>query len=269
MAPDPIIVAVLGLAAGLYLAGWRRRPRTGRTSTRLREVAFSAGMVALVVALASPLDALAERMFSAHMLQHLLLGVVAPPLLVLGCTARTITWALPNRWRRRAARLHGMVVRRARRTAWLPVVALAGYTLTWWAWHVPALYEAAIAHPLVHVIEHATMLGVGLALAAPVVHPARTAQWTGLLLLLGAAMQSGVLATLLTFATEPWYRLGVPVIALTPLEDQQLGGAMMWVLGGMVYLFAAAASFVRWLRREEQAGDRADARQWKDVGYAG
>jgi cytochrome c oxidase assembly factor CtaG len=111
------------------------------------------------------------------------------------------------------------------------------------------------------------MLVAGLALAAPVVRPRRVMPLLGPLLLLGAAIQGGLLGVLLTFANRPWYAVGVGG-QLSPLADQQAGGALMWVFGGIVYVISAAVGLARWLQRDARTSERMDARRWKDMGYA-
>lgn len=267
--PDPLTLASLLAVAGLYLSGVRARPRSARALIgRWRMAAFAIGMTALVVALVSPLDARAEEAFAVHMMQHLLLGVLAPPLLLAGRPAQVITWALPPDWARRGARLHGRVLRIGAGAPWLPVVGLAIYAATWWAWHVPVLYEAAVRTAAVHALEHGMMLAAGLLLVAPIVHPRRIAAGAGPLLLLGAAIQGGLLGVLLTFSPSPWYEVGVSANLASALADQQVGGAIMWVFGGVAYVLAAAYSLAQWLRDDERTSDRADARRWKGVDYA-
>jgi cytochrome c oxidase assembly factor CtaG len=250
-----VALMVAGGATVAYRAALRRagsrQPRSG--SGRL--LAFAAAVLTLGPALAGPVERLAHHSFAAHMAQHLLLGVLAPPLLLLGRPLEVFARLGPRRGQRMVARAYGRALRLGRGWRFLVPAALLAYTLTWWFWHVPLAYSAALSSPVIHATEHATLVLAALALWAPIVRPRRLPAWLSPLLLLGAAIQGGLLAALLTFAQRPWYGdLGYG--ALTPLEDQQLGGTMMWVLAGMVYLLAAATTFARWLRADEIVSDR-------------
>lgn len=253
--PDPTIVAALALAVVLYHHGLVRV----RISRVRAPVAFAGGMLALVVALASPLDAAAGSIFSAHMVQHLVLMIVAAPLLVCGRPGLVFTAALPTGPRRAVRRLGSRP--RARRMAKAlsqPIVPWALAAVTLWAWHHPILYEAAVDHDVVHAVEHATMLGTAAVVWAvalgrvrrPVPVPAAA------VLLFATALQSGALGAVLTLARAPLYTVHTamaPRWGLTPLEDQQLAGALMWMPPGLVYVGVIAALFVRWFGALEAA----------------
>ena len=247
-----IAVVALAYGRGLESAG----PRVPGH----RVAALYAGLVAVGVALVGPLEQAAHTSFSAHMAQHLLLGVVAPPLLLAGRPLRVLPRTGGRGLRIGAGRWYGQVRRLARGRAWLPVSALAAYTLVWWGWHLPAAYTAALESAPVHVAEHATMLAAGLALWAPVLHPRATPRWLSPLLLLGATIQGGLLAALLTFSPTPWYpalTVGTGDASVArALTDQQAGGAMMWVVGGLVFVAAGAVSVARALRQDEAAARR-------------
>lgn len=247
------VLIALGGFAVVYRSGLRAAGSRGPDTTQ--RLAFAAGLVILGVALAGPVERLAHHSFAAHMAQHLLLGLIAPPLLLVGRPLEVISRLGSRSRQRKAARAYGHILRLGRGRAYLAPVALLAYALTWWFWHAPATYTAALTSPVVHALEHATLIVAALALWAPIVRPRRLPAWLGPLLLLGAAVQGGLLATLLTFAQRPWYA-GIGYGTLTPLQDQQFGGAMMWVVAGLVYLFGAATGFVRWLRQDEVIHDR-------------
>jgi cytochrome c oxidase assembly factor CtaG len=258
-AGEPVALAGIALLAVCYQRGlralWASAGR-GQVVARWQARTFWAGLGTLAAALGSPLDALSSALFSAHMVQHLLISLVAAPLLALGAPAAVLPRALADTGRRRVARWQG----RARRvaSAWpgLPAVALAVYAAVWFAWHAPPLYDAALRSDAVHAAEHASLLAAALAFWAPVVRPRRTPVWAGPLLLLGAAAQGGILAALLVFAPRALYAHGAAtrLWGLDPLSDQALAGVIMWVPGGIVYLLAAAALFARWLDRDARKG---------------
>lgn len=259
---EPPLLAVLAGVGLIHVRTvCRRRPthRQGVQRSRRQAMAFAAGMLSLVVALVSPLDALSGSLFAAHMVQHLLLTSVAAPLLLLGGIHRGVLPALPLSVRRRGARTLARALRRAGPTA---VVAAVGIHLaTMLAWHLPILYDLAIRVPLLHVLEHATLLLSGMVFWAAVgAARARPVAAAGLAAFV-ASLVSVLLAATMTVATEPWYASHLDSTrawGLTPLEDQHLAAAIMWVPGGLVYLLAAAVTVFRWVRADER--DRAPRR---------
>ncbi|HEY7072404.1 MAG TPA: cytochrome c oxidase assembly protein [Acidimicrobiales bacterium] len=252
--PDPLVVVALVLAAVGYRRGVVALRARARPGPRRGEVAaFTAGLVAVAVALASPLEGAAGALFSAHMLQHLLLVLVAAPLLAAGRPALAIGAAFPattrRAWRRQAAR---PAARRATDVVLHPVVVWALGTVTLWAWHLPVLYDAAVRHDLLHAVEHASLLGTALLLWTVVwgrgPRPAATPTAVGLLF--ATALASAALGAVLTLAGTPLYDVHATTTAawgLSPLEDQQLAGATMWVPAGLVYMAVMAGLLGSWL----------------------
>jgi putative membrane protein len=265
---DPAVLGALVGAAALYGVGLRRllaAPRRSRAWTR-RAAAFYAGLMALGIALVSPLDGLGHTLFSAHMVQHLVLILGAPPLLAYGRPAFMWMIGLPPGWRRAA--VGAVRIRPARpagRVLTHPLAAGALHAVAMWAWHLPALYLAALTSDWVHALEHISFLATALVLWTIVVgHVRGRAGYGGrLALVFGTALQSSALGAILTFAGAGLYPVHAPGAAawgLSLLEDQQLAGAIMWIPAGVVYLLAMVVLFVRWLsdvERRTEAGDRA------------
>jgi len=263
---DPLVWAALALVAGLYLRGARAlwaRVGAGHGLRRWQVGAYVGGLLTLVVALISPLDALGSALLSAHMLQHLLLIAVAAPLVVLGRPTIALLWAVPTRRRRQVGRWW----RRAPgiQSVWaglsLPLVAWLLHTAALWAWHAPPLYQAALDVPILHGAEHVSFLGTGLLFwwtvlatgsgSAPASEGRRTAYGLGALSIFALTLQSGLLGALMTFAPVPWYPAYTGRTApwgLAPLEDQQLAGLLMWVPGGMIYAAVALGLLAVWIR---------------------
>jgi putative membrane protein len=226
---------------------------------------FAAGIAVLAMALLSPLDALAGALFAAHMAQHLLLILVAAPLLALAAPAAPLLWGLPAAPRRGVVRAWPRWLRRPLRD---PAFAWVLHTAVLWGWHLPPLYQAALRSGPLHALEHASFLATALPYWAVLVRLARpdaTRQGVGVVYAFLAMLQSGVLGALITLSAAPWYPLHAETTAawgLTPLEDQQLAGLVMWVPASLVYLAAGLALTLRWLaaveaadrRREERAG---------------
>ncbi len=267
---DPTVIVGIAIAAWWYARGLGRlwgRAGVGRGVSRDQALAFAGGLAVLVVALISPLDALDTTLFSAHMAQHLLLMLVAAPLLVCGASLAPFLWALPLGWRR--ALSHAWQRSRVMHGAWRgmthPMVVWLLNLAVLWAWHIPILYEAALRNDAIHAGEHLSLLGASLLfwwLLRPAGHR-RLARGIDVLYVFTIGLQMSVLGALITFAGAPWYPVQeaqVAVWQLTPLEDQQLAGLIMWIPSGVVYLLAIAFLFVAWLRAEETAMRRLETR---------
>lgn len=261
---EPLTAAMLLIGGVLYGRGvhvlWREAG-PGRGIRLWRAAAFAGGMLALIVALLSPLEAMASALFSAHMVQHLLLLVVAPPLLLLSRADVAILWALPAGRRRELARWvrQQPVLRGVWQVLSKPPVVWLLYALTLWIWHLPALYQAALRNEAIHVLEHATFFGVALLLWWTLAHchirGSSRSYGAGILLVFTTALHGGLLGWLLTFTSQLWYPIyAEPALLwdLAPLEDQQLAGAIMWAPVGIVYALAALVLMAAWLRGLER-----------------
>lgn len=256
---DPAVVLGLVTGAILYARGASRLVREGRGAPiRARIAAFAGAELAIAVGLVSPLDAVAESLFSAHMVQHLVLMIAAAPLLVLSRPARTVLAGLsPHRRRSLARAVTRIASSPAARALRRPAVAWIALTGVLWAWHLPTLYGAALEHPVTHALEHAAFLGAS-ALAWSVALASRPREGLGVLgralFLVAAAAQGGLLGALLLFASTPLYPVhgaGPALWGLSPLQDQQLAGAIMWIPPSVVYLGSAAGILVRRFRALE------------------
>ncbi len=260
---DPLVIVALVLAAGLYARGvatlWRRGG-TGTLVSRAQVGAFAAGIYLLAVALISPLDALAHVLFSAHMVQHVVLMLIVAPLLVLGAPLLPVLWGLPRRWRLALAR--GWNARRWLGRAWHaltgPVVVWCVLAATLWLWHHPVPYQAAVRHGAVHMLEHATMLGASLLFWWVVLQPAgrrRIDGGTAVLLVFATKVQSATLGAMITFLPKPLYPVyeaGVAAWGMTLMQDQHLAGLIMGTVSGLAYLIAGSVMFLSWLRTLER-----------------
>ena len=255
---EPTVLLGLALGAWLYARGvralWQQAGR-GRGLSGWRVVAFVGGIVTLFVALVSPIDALGSALFSAHMVQHMLLMLVAAPLLVLGQPHTALLWALRpgarrrvGAWWRRQSLLKGVQHRLTH-----PATVWVLHAATAWLWHLPGPYQAALVDEMVHGAEHASFLVSALlfwwALPGIGPHP-RLNPVGGVLFLFAFTLQGGILGALMTFSGAPWYpayAATTPPWGLTPLDDQQLAGLIMWIPAGLVYVVAALVPLARWL----------------------
>jgi putative membrane protein len=243
------LVSILALAV-LYGVGVRRLWRNaGRyhVVSRAEVVAFYAGILTLLVALCSPLDALADTLFSAHMLQHVLLITVAAPLAILGAPLVPMLWSLPRGMRVGAGRAWNAAgLRTAGAALALPLPAWALHTLALWAWHTPGAYSAALANDAIHACEHASFYLTALLVWWVALRPLRGHGGVAgaVCVLVGTLAQSGALGAILTFSGTPWYygqSAGAAAWGLTALQDQQLAGLIMWIPAGFVYLAGVLA----------------------------
>lgn len=264
------LLALLALGAA-YVRGLevlRQAHPRARGLPRRRVLAFAAGFATLVLAVASPLHVLGHTLLSAHMLQHVLLMMVAPPLLIAGRTVLVTSWASPAGLRTRMHDgLHTLHARRWRSATVAGLVWVAHLGVLW-GWHVPRAYEAALRLELVHAVEHATMLGAACLFWWAIVRRGVLRYGAGVLALAATAAGSSGLGALLTFGDRAWYTLYDPSAsgwALSTLDDQHLAGALMWVLGGLAYTAAAVVVFAWWL----QALDRRASRRPSPAGALG
>jgi putative membrane protein len=243
----------LGGAAVMYGAGsramWRLRPQR---LLLMRAASFSLGWTALTVALLSPLAAISEWLFSAHMTQHTLLMLVAAPLIAGGQPVATMTAA--------SGGMAGAAIV-STRFVWRPMtsppVAFAVLLSVLWLWHVPALHEAALHSSLVHALQHLSFFAAAGAFWWGLVHGryGRYGYGAAVVFVFLTAVHSSVLGALLTVASRvlyPTYAVrGVPH-GIDAQADQQLAGLIMWVPSGVIFILIAIALFAAWLGEAER-----------------
>ena len=250
---DPLIVAGLLAFAFLYLRGASRR----RGIASWEQGCYWAGWVTLAIALVSPLHALGEVLFSAHMAQHELLMMIAAPLLVLGRPLVPYLWAAPESSRRAAGRWSKS---RAVSRVWdfmsSPLHAWWIHFVALWGWHIPRLFQQTVTNEWVHAAQHLSFLLSALLFWWALFRRQGAEKQYGaaLLYVFTTMIHTGVLGVLLTFSTIVWYpvyNLTTDAWGMTPLEDQQLGGLIMTVPPIAVYLAAFLVLFANWLRNSD------------------
>jgi putative membrane protein len=258
---DPVVIASLVLSGWLYVRGVRRMWReagSGRGIRRWEAAAFATGWFALFVALVSPLHPLGEVLFSAHMTQHELLMLVAAPLIVLGRPVVAFLWSVPIVWSRRMGQWTKVRwFQRLWKSITMPLAAWLIHAAALWIWHVPLLFQATLRSDLVHTLQHVSFLGSALLFWWALIHGPQGALGYGAaaLYVFTTSVHSGILGALITFAGTviyPAYRESTVSWGLTPLEDQQLGGLIMWVPAGVVYIIAGLALCAGWLRESDR-----------------
>jgi putative membrane protein len=248
------VVIASALLAGVYVAAWRA---AGERMQPARAAAFVTALVALVAVLSGPIHDLAERaLFSAHMAQHLILTLVVPPLLLAGTPAFMADALLAPLLARPATR--GVL-----RAFTRPPVALGTWSVALFVWHLPGPYAAALDSHAVHFVQHAVLVTASLLAWWPIASPSgrlpALPYAAQILYLFVFGMPMTIVAAMITGAEQvlyPFYETAPRVTSLTPLEDQRLGGVLMWVPAGVVPLVAFTTVFFRWAAAEPD--DRAD-----------
>lgn len=258
---DPLLAVLMTLVILAYARGlaalWGRAGR-GRGVLRREALAFAAGTAVLGVALLSPLAAAAGTLLCAHMVQHVLLIAVAPPLILLGRPDAALAFALPASARPRLsggpwfrAVLNGL--RRLARP--LPAALLNGVAI--WVWHAPGPFQAALESPALHDLEHFSFFASGLLFWQSVLVALRSPSTliAAILATLATLIQGGFLGALITLTGRPLYPVygAAELWGLTPLQDQQLAGLFMWVPAGGIYLVAALILAARLIGSDEPA----------------
>ena len=257
---EPLVVISLIITAVLFTIGLYRLK--GRSIRTWEALCFAGGWLALFIALVSPVHAWGRVLFSAHMTQHEILMLVAAPLLVLGRPLIAFLWALPLNWARRLGNIAKIVwLNRAWRALTIPLVAWLVHAVALWIWHVPALFQATLYSETIHTLQHLSFLLSALLFWWALIHGPQGAMGYGaaVLYVFTTSVHSGALGALLTVAGSVWYPSYAPLTAswgLTPLEDQQLGGLIMWIPASLVYVIAGLALFAGWLREADLRATR-------------
>jgi putative membrane protein len=263
---EPGVVVPLALTGALYARGATQLRRRGRglALRRWELMSFVVGWLVVALSLLSPLHDASEQLFSAHMVQHELLMVLAAPLLVLGRPMMVMLWALPRSARQPAANVARQPIVRA---VWgaitRPFDAWLIHGAAIWVWHLPSLFEATLHSDFIHALQHASFLGSALMFWWSIVHvQRRSARGMSVVYLFTTAVHTGVLGALMTFSRAVWYPAyanGAAQWNLTPMADQQLAGLFMWIPASVAYLVAALLVMRQWLHDSEWGAAERDS----------
>ncbi len=259
----PDILFVLALFAAVYTRGWLKlRRRTSRAVSHWQISLYWLGLGALILALLSPIDALSGSNLSMHMVQHLLLLMIAPLFFLLANPLPGFLWGLPVKWRKPFCRLLNPVspFRRLLWTLTLLPVAWTVYVVSLWAWHHPFLYQLALRSGWAHDVEHLMFFSTSLVFWWPVVNPAPRLHGEipygfRIMYLVAATLQNTVLGMVISLPEKvlyPFYEAMPRLMDLSPINDQALGGGIMWVSGHM-YLIPILVLVARMFTREEES----------------
>lgn len=258
---DPGIVLSLVLLGGFYAFGQYRLASRRQRNTAVRSWqigCFWLGYLSLILALDSPLHKLGEVLFSAHMTQHELLMVLAAPLLALGRPLIVFLFALPLSLRIRLGRLtQGSAIRKVWELLSSALVVWLLQAFTLWIWHLPSLYQATLENEAIHALQHTMFLGSALLFWWTLLHGrhGRLGYGAAFLYIFTTFLHTSLLGALITLAGTIWY----PVYKgrtipwhLTSLEDQQLGGLIMWVPSCLILIVVGLALFTAWMGEAER-----------------
>ena len=258
---EPVTLVALAASAWLYAVGLRRlwhAAGTGRGVRRWQAWMFGAGWMLLALSQLSPLHALGGVLFSAHMAQHEILMTVAAPLLVLGRPLIPFVWALTPRWRRATGQWgRSAPVAAAWRAITHPLAAFLIHGAAIWVWHAPPLYDATVTSEVMHAAQHVSFVATALLFWWVVLRPspARGGAPVAIAVLFGTVLHTGALGAMLTLTSRLIYTAYATTTipwGLRAVEDQQLGGLIMWVPGGVAYVVAALMLVARLLGESER-----------------
>ncbi len=258
----PVVIGLLVAVLGYYLA-LRQLAMSGRRLPPTWQIAsYYGGLVTVAIALLGPVDGFNDELFLMHMLQHLLLMQVAAPLILLGRPVQVAIRAI-------SAKRSGPVLKTVLRPRWVrtgltlltaPLVATIGYNANLIMWHVPNLYDAALRSGTVHDLEHAMFFGFALLFWWPIIDPVprhhkMAKHWAiaTIFLTMVVGIGIGAILTLAQSLIYPFYATTVKPWGLTPMVDQQIGGLIMWVGGGFLYLIILVGMLISFLGWEEES----------------
>jgi cytochrome c oxidase assembly factor CtaG len=252
---DLWVVGPLLLSALLYGIGfarlWRRSDH-GRAALRRSAGLFASGWLVLAASVVSPLHEAGERSFAMHMIEHELIMLPAALLLVASRPGAAMLWAFPAEIRAMFGAAAGLG-----KGLWRgltdPLVATAVQALAMLAWHAPSLFDRALQGRAWHISQHLCFLLSALLFWWAMAHgrSGRRGYGVAAMCLFATSLVGGALGALMTFAASPWYEgyaaLGMTPAGLTPAEDQQLAGLLMWIPGGLFHAAAALYFLRHWL----------------------
>ncbi len=251
----PLIVSGLAYAIGLTKL-WKAAG-VDHGIRRWEAGSFALGWISLVVALVSPIHPLGGQLFFVHMIQHEILMLIAAPLLVLGLPMIVFLRALPAQCANALGRLSNRHMwKRCWRAISNPLSAWFIHAIMLWGWHAPVLMNLVVTNEFVHALQHLCFFGSALLFWWSVIHnPQRSlAYGMAIVYMFTTALHSTALGVLLTFSRTNWYSVydhSPQVWGLSPAEDQQLGGLIMWIPAGVVYIVAGVALMAAWMRESD------------------
>ena len=255
--PACIILPLIATGA-LYFVGLMRMRSRGARLRVLPVLCFAAGWLSLLIALDSPVHEISEQLFWVHMTQHEILMLISAPLLVLSQPAAPFLLGLPHQWKAPVLSIgRQRLIKRAWLTISAPMAAWLLHALALWAWHAPKLFVAALQSDFVHALQHISFLGSALLFWWALLHKraGRLGYGGAILYVFTTAVHTSVLGAWLTFSPNVWYppyAQTAPLWNLTALQDQQVGGLIMWIPAGTLLTIVALALLAKWLTHSQE-----------------
>lgn len=241
----------------LYVLGLLRMEQRGVKLRPLSILCFAGGWISLLLALDSPIHEISEQLFWVHMTQHEMLMLISAPLLILGQPAAPFLFALPERWRVPIANIgKTKFIERTWLLISAPIAAWLLHAAALWVWHASRLFDAAVETEWVHAAQHLSFLGTALLFwwTLSHKHAGRLGYGGAILYVFTTAVHTSVLGALLTFAPHAWYApyaQTAQLWGLTALQDQQIGGLIMWIPAGTLLTIVALVLLAKWMTHSD------------------
>ncbi|HET7220796.1 MAG TPA: cytochrome c oxidase assembly protein [Vicinamibacterales bacterium] len=258
---EPVTIVLIVASAAVYALGVKRlwqRAGAGRGVRPREAVCFALGLFCLAIGLVSPIAWLSDILFSVHMTQHEILMLAAAPLLVLGRALHAFLWAFPGSTRETLGSwMRGRAVHQSWRRLSSPWAVVAIHGLVLWLWHVPMFFDAALASPALHAVQHLSFLLTAALFWWAMVHGrfGRIGYGAAVAFVFLTGLHSSVLGAMLTLAPAVWYSPYVVRSSawnIDALSDQQLAGLIMWVPTCIVFIVFGLALLAAWLGESEK-----------------
>jgi putative membrane protein len=271
---DPLVIISLLLLTMAYLKGLknldqkRKQHEEGRSLSKKEISFFATSILFLVIALMSPVDQWSDELQAWHMIQHMLIMMLAAPFFVLAVPLLVFLWSLPLGARRKIIPLYRWLYgyRSGWYFMWQPILLWSVFALTLWVWHLPSLYEAALHSPWIHDLQHISFFIVAClfwrVLLDPI-HRFKMGRALGIVYLFATTLHATLLGVFMTLSPKLWYGFyegRTSPWSLTALEDQQLAGLIMWMPACMIYVVVTVFIFINWLKENSSLEE-----SWKEV----
>ncbi|MFP5385564.1 MAG: cytochrome c oxidase assembly protein [Bacteriovoracia bacterium] len=252
---DPFLLISLLLITVFYMTGLRNLKKIKSFSL----LSFAGSIFFLLLALFSPVDFWSDELQTWHMIQHMIIMVIAAPLFILGRPMFVLLWSLPSSIRRKLGSLYGWLMGRGigHYIFWHPLILWLFFGFTLWIWHLPSLYEAALLNQRLHDFQHISFFVSSVFFWRILIDPIsryRPKKGLAIFYIFATTLHASLLGLFLALSQGTWYKYYLNKTAtwgLTPLEDQQVAGLIMWMPGCMIYVIAAALIFHQWLKKNQ------------------
>lgn len=256
---DPLLLISLTLISVFYLRGFQAHRTKGGEKIRMRHlISFGGSILFLLLALFSPVDYWSDELQSWHMIQHLIIMMIAAPLFTMSSPLYVFFCSLPLRARKRTGFLFSWAFgRKAGYFLWQPLLLWLVFAFTLWIWHLPFLYQAALHHQRLHDLQHISFFVSSVLFWRILIDPIsrlRPKKFLSVLYIFATTLHASLLGVFMTFSRGTWYKFyedRTLLWNLTPLEDQQMAGLIMWMPGCMIYIVATALLFYQGMKNSD------------------